>query len=71
MPEQHPGLAQRTRGRAYALWQPEGCPDGQAGQHWKRACAEHAAADHLVGIEEEDSFPASDPLSRNVVTALR
>jgi len=72
MPELYPDLAQRTRERAYALWQQEGCPDNQAARHWERAqAAELAATDRLIDVEEEDSFPASDPPSRSAAIGLR
>ncbi|MCB1381202.1 MAG: DUF2934 domain-containing protein [Alphaproteobacteria bacterium] len=29
----------RIRAIAYAIWEDEGCPDGQAEAHWHRACA--------------------------------
>lgn len=71
MTELYPGLAQRTRERAYALWQQEGCPDNQAARHWECAqAAELAAVERLVDVEEKDSFPASDPPSRGVVTGV-
>ena len=67
-----PDLAQRTRERAYALWQQDGCPEGQADRHWECAqAAELAATERLIDVQEEDSFPASDPPSRGVVTGLR
>jgi len=28
---------QHVRTRAYFLWQQEGCPENQAGEHWRRA----------------------------------
>ena len=72
MPKPPPDLTQRIRERAYDLWQRDGCPAGQADRHWQRASDdEHATAELLVDIEEEDSFPASDPPSRSVVTGLR
>ena len=72
MPEPLPGLTQRIRERAYVLWQQDGCRSGQADRHWRGASSdEHAAAELLVDVEEEDSFPASDPPSRSVVTGLR
>jgi len=72
MTELYPDLARRTRERAYALWQQEGCPDNQAARHWERAqAAELAATERLVDVEEEDSFPASDPPSRSVAIGLR
>ena len=72
MPEPYPDLAQRTRERAYALWRQEGCPDNQAARHWESAqAAELAATERLVDVEEEDSFPASDPPSRSVAIGLR
>jgi len=66
-------LKQNLRERAYFLWQQEGCPDGQADQHWKRACeleAERKTSETCIDVEEEDSFPASDPPSRSVITGL-
>ena len=72
MHRQHPDTAQRIRERAYALWQQEGCPNGQAARHWDCAeAAELAATDRLVDVEEEDSFPASDPPSRSAAVGLR
>lgn len=67
-----PDVSQRIRERAYALWQQEGCPENQAHRHWERAqAAEQAATDHVVDVEEEDSFPASDPPSRSAAIGLR
>jgi len=66
-------LEQGLRERAYFLWRQEGCPDGQADQHWKRAReleAERDASETRIDVEEEDSFPASDPPSRSVITGL-
>ena len=72
MPEFYPDLAQRTRERAYALWQQEGCPADRASQHWECAqAAELAATERLIDVEEEDSFPASDPPSRSAAIGLR
>ena len=72
MPELYPDLAQRTRKRAYAIWQQEGCPNNQAARHWECAqAAELAATDRLIDVEEEDSFPASDPPSRSAAIGLR
>ena len=72
MTKLYPDLAQRTRKRAYALWQQEGCPDNQAARHWERVqAAELVATERLVDVEEEDSFPASDPPSRSVAIGLR
>ena len=36
---------QRIRDRAYALWEQEGRPSGQAERHWTQAVAEIAAQD--------------------------
>ncbi len=72
MTEPYPDLAQRTRERAYAMWQQEGCPDDRAARHWESAqAAELAATERLIDVEEEDSFPASDPPSRSAVIGLR
>lgn len=65
---------QRIRERAYFLWQQDGCPDGRAAQHWEQACrveAERERSELRVDIEEEDSFPASDPPSHNLITGDR
>ena len=32
-----PEIEQRIRGRAYAIWEQEGRPDGKHLQHWSRA----------------------------------
>ncbi|MGQ7793721.1 DUF2934 domain-containing protein [Faunimonas sp. B44] len=42
----------RIRERAYRIWQEEGAPDGQADDHWHRACRE---------LDDEDRAAASDP----------
>jgi Protein of unknown function (DUF2934) len=62
---------QRIRERAYFLWQQDGCPDGQADQHWERASeieATREGDDRRIDIEGEDSFPASDPPSHSRIT---
>ena len=72
MAEPSPDLCRRIRERAHALWQQEGCPDNQAARHWQLAeAAERAANDHVVDVQEEGSFPASDPPSRSAVIGLR
>src|SRR5208283_3472143 len=35
------GLEKVVRERAYFLWQQEGCPHGQAEEHWHRALEQH------------------------------
>jgi hypothetical protein len=35
------GLEKVVAERAYVLWQQEGCPDGQADEHWHRAHDRH------------------------------
>jgi hypothetical protein len=68
---------QRVRERAYAIWEQEGRPEGQAERHWREAEAElrweahHAGLPALPahhpwteeGLDEagDESFPASDP----------
>jgi len=67
-------LEQRIRERAYFLWQQEGCPPGLEARHWEQARrieAEHDEREARIDIEEEDSFPASDPPSHSVVVGDR
>ena len=72
MTKPSPDLSRRIRERAFTLWQQEGCPDNRAARHWQLAeAAEQAVSDHVVDVEEEDSFPASDPPSRSPVVGLR
>ncbi|MFO1105937.1 MAG: DUF2934 domain-containing protein [Amaricoccus sp.] len=40
MSEEH---QDQIRQRAHAIWLQQGCPDGQADQHWHQASAELAA----------------------------
>ena len=62
-------LEQSIRERAYLLWVQAGRPEGQSDLFWDRAreieleARRAAREDRLVDIEEEDSFPASDPPS--------
>ena len=59
---------QRVRERAYALWEQEGRPDGQAEQHWLAAEAELRAkearglrTEEQIDEAVDETFPASDP----------
>ena len=74
MPNVRWDVERRTRDRAYLLWQQEGCPDGRADAHWRRAGELERLRDadeRRLDAEEEDSFPASDPPSHNGITGLR
>ena len=42
-------LEERIRGRAYHLWQEDGCPDGQDQRHWEKARM-------LIAIEDGQSL---------------
>ncbi len=41
----------RVRERAYQIWERDGRPEGQAGEHWRQAEAEIAAEER--GLEQE------------------
>ncbi len=41
----------RVRERAYEIWEREGCPEGKADEHWRKAEAEIAAEER--GGEQE------------------
>jgi uncharacterized membrane protein len=41
-------LTQRIRERAYEIWSADGCPDGQAEQHWHVAECEILATPKLA-----------------------
>jgi hypothetical protein len=43
---------QKIRQRAYEIWEREGRPDGNHGEHWDRAARE---------IDEQEAAPAGDP----------
>ena len=45
-------LEERIRRRAYEMWEAEGCPEGQADQHWRRA-------EELMDDENQSSYPPS------------
>jgi len=73
VPDSQKDMEQRIRERAYFLWQEDGCPDDHADRYWERACkleAQCEAYERLIDIEEEDSFPASDPPSHSVITGV-
>jgi hypothetical protein len=40
-------VADRIRERAHEIWREEGCPDGHADEHWRRA--ERELTDRSVG----------------------
>ena len=40
---------ERVRERAYFLWEREGCPEGRADEHWRRAVESEAAEATLRG----------------------
>ena len=68
---------QKVRERAYAIWEQEGRPEGQAERHWLEAEAavraaegrsgagrtphQHAWVDEEVDEAVDETFPASDP----------
>jgi hypothetical protein len=60
---------QKVRERAYAIWEREGCPEGQAERHWLMAeqelrtgkHADHPWSEDMVDEAGDESFPASDP----------
>jgi len=64
---------EEIRELAYRLWEEDGCPEGQALEHWARARrmlrngARKRADEPGASVDEqiEDSFPASDPPSYN------
>jgi hypothetical protein len=37
MPDANQDLETRIRGRAYALWEKDGCPEGRADEYWEQA----------------------------------
>lgn len=47
-------LEERKRAIAYQIWEEEGKPEGQAGQHWERACI-------VVMNYETDLLPLEAP----------
>jgi len=67
-------VEQRIRERAYFLWRQEGCPPGLQARHWEQARrieAEHERYETRIDVEEEGSFPASDPPSHSVIVGER
>jgi hypothetical protein len=62
-------LMHRIRERAYEIWTMNGCPDGEAEQHWLRAEAEilntltNSAARPPVG--KKTSRPSVRPSAKN------
>ena len=60
---------EEIRELAYRLWEEDGCPEGQALEHWARARRHLRKRPDEPGasVDEqiEDSFPASDPPSYN------
>ena len=48
-------LHERIQRRAYALWEQEGRPEGQADDHWRQAEAE------VAGVNLGDQAPSGTP----------
>jgi Protein of unknown function (DUF2934) len=46
---------ERVRERAYFLWEREGCPEGRADEHWRRAVELEAAEATLRGQRRPDT----------------
>ena len=65
MPGRRHDFEERTRERAYMLWQRAGSPEGRAEEFWERAKRDEASAAEEARIDEEgrESFLASDPPS--------
>ena len=65
MPDKRGDSEERTRERAYMLWQRAGSPEGRADEFWERVRRNEASAAEEARIDEEarESFPASDPPS--------
>ena len=64
MPDKRGDSEERTRERAYMLWQRAGSPEGRADEFWEQARRDEASA----AEEARESFPASDPPSHTGIT---
>jgi len=62
------GLEQSVRERAYALWEQDGRPDGQAEEYWHRALDQHLRG-RAYALWEQDGRPegGADQYWRRVV----
>lgn len=52
----------RIEQRAHEIWQREGCPDGRADEHWRRATAE-IEADESAAVSLASAAPTPQPAS--------
>jgi hypothetical protein len=50
------GLDQIVRGRAYLLWEIDGCPDGRAIEYWDRAHEQHLR-ERAYALWEQEGCP--------------
>jgi hypothetical protein len=50
----------RITQRAHEIWQREGCPDGRADEHWRRATAE-IEAEEAAAVSPAAAVPAPQP----------
>ncbi len=64
MPEPERDNEQAVRDKAYDLWEREGRPDGQAGDHWQRAMIEWISSqrgDDDALLDDEEKVMAGRP----------
>src|SRR5688500_2801776 len=77
MSDEHKGIEERVRERAYALWEQEGRPDGREQEHWEEASRElqqngdgAASGDGArQGPVQGGSRPSVDRLTPSAATA--
>jgi Protein of unknown function (DUF2934) len=60
----------RIRERAYEIWRKQGCPDGQAEEHWRAAEREILDAEQPLASEPELSEVAAPKTAAAAQSAL-
>jgi DUF2934 family protein len=54
MPDPDRNAEQAVCEAAYFIWEREGCPEGRAPDHWRRAAIERAREEHCRDDEPEE-----------------
>ena len=59
----HEEREQQIRGRAYALWQQDGEPEGREKEHWEQACRD--MEEESIGTPDISPGPGAEKQARS------